>query len=88
LKLLRLAFISPRAASSQLFVADADGSHRQRLTARGGFESVVWSPDGQRLAVALADEGLWVLDADGGNLRKLADGRDPVWASQVGSQRD
>jgi hypothetical protein len=88
LELPRLAFISPRAAGSQLFVADADGSHRQRLTERGGFESVVWSPDGQRLAVSLSGEGLWVLDADGSMLKKLADGRDPVWASQAGSQRD
>jgi|GEM_PF-4587734 hypothetical protein len=87
LELPRLAFISPRSAGSQLFVADADGGHRQRLTERGGFESVVWSPDGQRLAVALTGEGLWVLDADGGNLRKLADGRDPVWSNQAGSQR-
>ncbi len=31
-----------------------------------------WSPDGQRIAFSMNDRELWVVDADGGNLRQLS----------------
>jgi hypothetical protein len=54
---------------------------------RSGAVSTAYRFTGQRLAVSIYGEGLWVLDADGGMQKKLADGRDPVWANQAGSQR-
>ena len=50
----------------------------------GTYPSLGWSPDGTRLALVLpkADWGLFVMNADGSDLRLLSDG----WASSVAWQ--
>ena len=59
-----------------IYVADADGTVRGRLTV-GMWPS--WSPDGRRLLFE-RDWNVWVIDADGSNERLLVAGRWPTWA--------
>jgi TolB protein len=59
----------------QIFRMRADGSAQQRLTAGARDHwGARWSPDGGRI-VFMSDRGgadrLWVMDADGGNQRRL-----------------
>jgi Tol biopolymer transport system component len=64
---------------------------RPTLLARlaGSAAALAWSPDGRRLAFELTlpatrtsdpRTGLWVVDASGASLRRLADGGDAVWS--------
>jgi dipeptidyl aminopeptidase/acylaminoacyl peptidase len=48
----RIAFISTRGGSAQIFLVDADGSGEpNRLTnLSGGADNIVWSPDGRTIA--------------------------------------
>jgi Tol biopolymer transport system component len=75
-----------------LFVMRADGTEQRRLTPPDLYvspasEPPTWSPDGRRLAFAGYRQGfgIWVVSADGRDLRLLANGHDPVWAP-VGSR--
>ncbi len=72
----------------QIFVANADGSARQRLIP-GGF-TPAWSPDGQKIAFALtvepANHEIFVANADGSGLTNLTnnpgyDDTTPAWSS-------
>jgi hypothetical protein len=82
----RLAYLAPGAAgAADVFVADADGSNRGRLTATEVDEaSPTWAPDGRRLAIE-RDGSIVVLRADGTELRTLARGTEPAWSP--GGQR-
>ena len=52
-----------------IFVSNADGSERRRLTQRG--ESPAWSPDGRKIAFGERDRGIYVMNADGSERRRL-----------------
>ena len=82
----RLAYLAPGAGgAADVFVADADGSNRGRLTATDLEEtSPTWAPDGRRIAVE-RDGAIVVLRADGLELRTLALGAEPAWSP--GGQR-
>ena len=57
------------------YVMRPDGSGRHVLATIGGAErtwGVEWSPDGRRIAV-VADDDLWVMNADGTEHRRLVD---------------
>ena len=76
-----------------VWVANADGSGTHRLTFTGAESWPAWSPDGSRIAsVSHRDDSsharsdLHVMDADGGNARRITDGTvavfqdAPVWS--------
>ena len=58
-----------------LWVADADGTHRARLVARA--DQPAWGPNGRRLAF-VRDGWVWTIRADGLDERKLAPGAHPT----------
>ncbi|HWB84330.1 MAG TPA: hypothetical protein VG675_09335 [Bryobacteraceae bacterium] len=47
----KIAFVSSRSGSQELWICDADGTNPQKLTSFGGASVIFprWSPDGQRL---------------------------------------
>ena len=61
---------------SDIYVMNADGSGRRRLTRSPQNDGdPVWSPDGRRLAFVRVRGGrsdIYVVDADGSGLRRLA----------------
>ena len=82
-----LAFVAGNPAGQPMVWDRASGEVRS-LVGRNDVEAVSWSPDGQQLVVSLANNaGLWLVSNDGANLRSLADGRDPMWASMPRSNR-
>ena len=71
-----------------IWVSNADGTERHRLTSDGGFDPT-FSPDGRQIAYRLllaADDGeIWVMDSDGGHRRDLVNDPDfsdwgPAWS--------
>jgi TolB protein len=71
-----------------IWVSDADGGHRRRLTHDGGFDPT-FSPDGRQIAYRLLlarDDGeIWVMGADGRDKRDLVNDPDfsdwgPAWS--------
>ena len=66
------------SADTEVYIIDADGTDRKRLTYNFLGDGVVtWSPDGKRLA-EVADNGLYVLQADGGKPIRLAGSVDAI----------
>jgi TolB protein len=74
--------------NSEVFVADADGTHLRNVTNDPAFDGwPAWSPDGRRIAFASnrnnSNYRIHVMDADGGNVRVVArtEGRAtaPTW---------
>ena len=67
-----------------VWVMNADGSDRRRLTEHPERdEGADWSPDGRQVAFVSQREGdvaIYLMDADGGNKRKLVQGRHPSWS--------
>ena len=77
----RIVFVSdragPRRTDFDIWVMNADGSARMRLTATASPESFpAWSPDGRQIAFVRGDSEaeIWVMDADGSNQRQLSQG--------------
>ena len=81
----------------EIYVINVDGSNLQRLTNNlAADEAPAWSPDGEQIVFESAREGhfidldenitdeIYVMDADGGNQRRLTENRnndwDPVWS--------
>jgi Tol biopolymer transport system component len=69
-----IAFFSNGLGLAAIFVVRPDGADPRNLTPAGESEfGPVWSPDGRRLLFMKTDD-LFVMDAQGGNRVKLADG--------------
>jgi Tol biopolymer transport system component len=89
----RLAYTSPQSGAQQIFVVDADGTNPHRVgdPSLEGHDAT-WSPDGTMLAFVGGhfdnDRGIFVMNADGTNIRALRPGADrwafgfapPVWS--------
>jgi Tol biopolymer transport system component len=67
-----------------IYVMNADGSEVNQLTEHPERDQQAeWSPDGQHIVFVSQRDGeveLWVMDTDGGNKRKLVQGREPSWS--------
>jgi TolB protein len=65
----RIAFVSDRAGSPQIYIMDADGSNQRRLTFQGTYNThPAWSPDGSWIAYESRVGGqfdLWLIDPEG-----------------------
>jgi len=85
----RIAFQSDRSGSSQIYVADRDGSNVLPLTSFSGAltNAPRWSPDGKRIVFASLQNNnreLYTVSADGSSLHQLTqapsnEGR-PSWS--------
>ena len=72
----KIAFVSTRSGSQEIWVAKADGSNAVRMTTFGGplVGYMNWSPDGQWLVFHARPEGqadLFVMPAAGGPAKRL-----------------
>jgi TolB protein len=72
----RIAYAQSQGETTQLYVANADGSDPKRLTDTpfGINSSPAWSPDGKRLAFVSNRGGspqIYVMNADGTNAKRL-----------------
>lgn len=84
----RLAFLSTRDGSPDIYVMDADGSDQKRVTQTDEPEyDVSWSPNGKKLLFVSERDGnpeIYIADADGRNQIRLtfnnASDVQPVWS--------
>jgi Tol biopolymer transport system component len=92
--------IGPETIGTEIWVMNADGTHKRRLTRnRLADESPTWSPDGRRILfsrgrVRFGDRhhrphsDLWTMNADGTRQRQLTHTRaielEPAWAPRGG----
>ncbi len=80
----RIAFISHRGGTGQLWIMNADGSEATHLLESvGEAQNPAWSPDGTRIAyyetAGQGNDDVFVVQADGGNPRQVAEGVWPTW---------
>ncbi len=81
----QITFLSTRDGRGEIYVMDMDGSNQRRLTNNAIDETVLaWSPDGRYIVFDGIAHGtkdgaidgqrdIYVMDADGDNVRKLTD---------------
>ncbi len=71
----QLAFVSSVAGNIQIYVINADGSGRRRLTSPTGQSAIpVWSPDGRRIVFVRRredDSQIYIMNADGTEQKRL-----------------
>ena len=88
----KIAFLSDREGSGDVWIMNADGSDPVNLTQgrHGRCVSPAWSPDGTKIAyldvgVDYSIGDVWVMDADGGNSQQMGSLTKPkfedlIWA--------
>ena len=83
----KMAFVSNRSGSPQIYVKDLASGNEERLTFEGKYNtSPAWSKM-NRIAFSQMDNGrvdIWTMDPDGGGLRMLTanqgNNEDPCWS--------
>lgn len=73
-----IVYQSGRGSLAEIFVMNRDGSDQRRLTFNEDLDELpTWSPDGQRIVFVTwvndNNSELFVIDADGGNVRQITD---------------
>jgi TolB protein len=78
----RIAFMSWRSGSTEIWVMNADGTDQRRLTSTEQGDSIDprWSPDGERIAYVHVPNGMrrpgpkiiYVMEADGANPTRIS----------------
>ena len=82
----RVAYVIPKGDPSAIFVKSVDRAFEARITAfESGFRDPDWSPDGKRLVIS-NQWNLFIIDADGGNLTQITQGKgawylSPSWSA-------
>jgi Tol biopolymer transport system component/DNA-binding winged helix-turn-helix (wHTH) protein len=85
----RVAFVSARSGSSEIWVCDGDGSNAFQVTSFAGpdAEAPSWSPDGRRIAFASNAAGgydIWVVGLNEGKPQRMttdpANDSNPIWS--------
>lgn len=67
-----LAYASDEGGRDSLWVADADGANAKKLTDNDNEKlSLKWMPDSKAVYFTSSDHGLYVVDASGGQPRKI-----------------
>lgn len=80
----RIAFISDRSGTLEVWISDADGTHPRQVTDLGHAIWPRWSPSGSRIvfnSMPGARSYVYVLDASGGFPRVLVEGGTPDWSA-------
>ncbi len=79
----RLAYMSDRNGTMEIWIANRDGSNPFQLTAVGGAGTPRWSPDSQAVAFDVGSttgEKIVTMNLHGGAPHVLADGVCPSWS--------
>lgn len=85
----KIAFMSDRSGSLEIWVCDRDGSNAMQLTSFGGptVTTPRWSPDGSRIAFdsnAAGEYDVWLTSASGGKPQRVtshpANDGNPSWS--------
>jgi Tol biopolymer transport system component len=80
-----IAFVSTRGSdTARVWVMDAEGVEARPLGGPQGAQGApAWSPDGERVAVAVgsgAASAVWIVRVDDGGAERVGAGGDPSWA--------
>jgi Tol biopolymer transport system component/tRNA A-37 threonylcarbamoyl transferase component Bud32 len=86
----RIAFMSQRSGTDEIWICDSDGSKAAQLTSLGGsaIYGPNWSPDGQNIAFTAVQKGMkediYSISVNGGTPRRLtthpAEDKWPYWS--------
>ena len=79
----RLAYMSDRNGTMEIWISNRDGSNAFQLTSVGGAGTPRWSPDSQAVAFDVAStegERIVTMNLHGGAPQVLADGVCPSWS--------
>lgn len=81
---MQLTFMAEREGHHNIYVIRSDGTQEHQLTKGEDFDNPVWSPDGASIAVRSYEDGIYVMNADGTDLRLVASTDvgefEPVWS--------